>query len=191
MNREPSHAIQTVRLRFWKPNPTRASPYSSGNRCQNWWPNSHRECSQDSSAMRCREEAGQRYSGGCRVGLECRASLRYQGEAWDRCLERSPAAANTVNRFELLGCLAMSPGENGPLLIPVTVPLRLCRRRVRAAYKVYPKGLLYAMVKRTFPKRPLLQGYQQRRSSHLGGESLNLSEQGSTVVLRGTVSPLA
>jgi hypothetical protein len=165
MSREPSHAIQTVRLRSWKPNPTRASPYSSGNRCQNWWPKSHWERSQGSSAMRCREEAGQRYSGGCRVGLECRASLHHLGEAWDRCLGRSPEAANTVNRFELLGYVAMSPGENGALFIPVTVPRRLCRRRVRPAYKVYPKWLVYAMVKRTFPKRPLLQGYQQRRSS--------------------------
>src|ERR671934_2947746 len=106
-----------------KPNPTRASPYSSGNRCQNWWPYSHWERSQGSAAMGCRDEAGQRYSGGCRVGLEGRASLHHQGEAWDRGLGRSPVAANTVNRCELLGYVAMSPGENGPLFIPVTVHL--------------------------------------------------------------------
>lgn len=106
--------------------------------------------------MGCREEAGQRYSGGCRVGLECRASLHRLGEAWDRGLGRSPEVANTVNRFEPLGCVAMSPGENGFLLIPVTGPRRLGRRRVMPAYKVYPKGLGYAMVKRTFPKRLLL-----------------------------------
>lgn len=53
--------------------------------------------------------------------------------------------ANTVNPFELLGCVAMSPGENGTLLIPVTVPRRLCKRRVRPAYKVYPKWLVYAV----------------------------------------------
>ena len=102
MSRELSHVTQTVRLRFVKPNPTRASPYSSGNRCQNRWP-SYRERSQGSSAMRCREEARQRYSGGRRVGLEGRASLPHAGEAWDRGLWRSPEEANTVNLFELLG----------------------------------------------------------------------------------------
>ena len=145
MSRELSHVLQTVRLRSVKPNPTRASPYSSGNRCQNRWPKSHRERSQGSAAMRCREEAGQRYSGGRRVGLECRASLHRQGEALGPQPWRSPEAANTVNRFELLGCVAMSPGENGTLLIPVTIPRRLCARRVTPAYKVVPKWLVYAV----------------------------------------------
>ena len=83
MSRELSHVTQTVRLRFVKPNPTRASPYSSGNRCQNRWASSQRERSQGGAAMRRREEARQRYSGGCRVGLECRANFRRYGEAWD------------------------------------------------------------------------------------------------------------
>ena len=144
MSRELSHVTQTVRLRTLKPNPTRASPYSSGNRCLNRWP-SHRECSQGSSAMRCLEEARQRYSGGRRVGLEGRASLLRFGEAWDRCLWRSPEEAHTVNLFELLRWVAMSPGENGPLLVPVTIPRRLCRRRVIPAYKVTPKWLVYAV----------------------------------------------
>lgn len=159
------HVLQTVRLWSLKPNPTRASPYSSGNRCQNRCSKSHRERSQGSSAMRCHEEARQRYSGGCRVGLECCASLPRFGEAWDCCLWRSPEEVNTVTLFELLGWVAMSPGENGPLLIPVTIPRRLCTRRVMPAYKVYPKWLVYAALKRTLPKRSRLQGYQQRRSS--------------------------
>ena len=196
MSRELSQVAQTVRLRSLKPNPTWASPYSSRNRCLNRWSNprfdgdTHRESSQGSAARRCREEARQRYSGGCRVGLECRASLLRFGEAWGRCLWRSPEEANTVNLFELLGWVAMSPGENGLLLIPVTIPRRLCACRVTPAYKVYPKWLVQAAAQRTLPQRPLLQGYQQRRSSHRGGESLNLSEQGSSTVLRGIVSPV-
>ena len=144
MSRELSHVTQTVRLRTLKPNPTRASPYSSGNRCLNRWHN-HRERSQGSSAMRCLEEARQRYSGGRRVGLECRASCPSFGEAWDRCLWRSPEETNTVNLFELLRWVAMSPGENGILLIPVTIPRRLCKCRVMPAYKVVPKWLVYAV----------------------------------------------
>jgi hypothetical protein len=166
MSKELSHAIQTVRFRAVKPNPTRASPYSSGNRCQNRWPNRCRERSQGSAVNGCREEARQRYSGGCRVGLECRASLLRFGEAWDRGLWRFPEEANTVNLFELLGWVAMSPGANGSLLIPVTVPRRLCTRRVTPAYKVAPKWLAYAVGEENVPKRTLLQGYQQRRSSH-------------------------
>jgi len=86
----------------------------------------------------------------------------------------------------------MSPGENGTLFIPVTVPLRLCKRRVRSAYKVYPKWLVYAMVKRTFPS-VLFFGDTSKGgvASACAGESPNLSEQGSIVVLRGTVSPMA
>ena len=145
MSRELSHATQTVRLRTVKPNPTRASPYSSGNRCLNRWSNNHRERSQGGVAMRRREEARQRYSGGRRVGLEGRASLLRFGEAWDRCLWRSPEEAHTVNLFELLRWVAMSPGENGPLLVPVTIPRRLCTRRVTPAYKVTPKWLVYAV----------------------------------------------
>src|SRR5712691_1964542 len=144
MSRELSHVTQTVRLRSVKPNPTRASPYSSGNRCLNRWRRC-RERSQGSSAMRCHEEARQRYSGGHRVGLECRASFPRFGEAWDRGLWRSPEVANTVNLFELLGWVAMSPGENGTLLIPVTIPRRLCACRVMPAYKVVPKWLVYAV----------------------------------------------
>jgi hypothetical protein len=53
--------------------------------------------------MRCREEARQRYSGGCRVGLECRANFRRYGEAWDLRPLGSPEEANTVTLFELLG----------------------------------------------------------------------------------------
>jgi hypothetical protein len=166
MSRELSQVIQTVRLRSAKPNPTRASPYSSGNRCLNRWFSSHRECSQGSSAMGCREEARQRYSGGRRVGLEGRASFPRTSEAWDCCLWRSPEEINTVNLFELLGWVAMSPGENGPLLVPVTIPRRLCKCRVMPAYKVNRKGWSTRSVQRTQPKRPLLQGYQQRRSSH-------------------------
>ena len=145
MSRELSQVIQTVRLRTLKPNPTRASPYSSGSRCLNRWSNNHRERSQGGSAMRRREEAWQRYSGGRRVGLEGRASFPRTSEAWDCCLWRSPEEANTVNLFELLGWVAMSPGENGPLLVPVTIPRRLCKRRVRPAYKVTPKWLVYAV----------------------------------------------
>ena|SRR5436190_8602816 len=40
----------------------------------------------------------------------------------------------------------------------------------------------------SLPYAPRLQGYQQRRSSPLGGESLNLSERGGFDVLMGTVS---
>src|SRR5688572_16491541 len=138
MSRELSHAIQTVRLRSMKPNPTRASPYSSGSRCLHRWSKLHRERSQGSSAMRCLEEAQQRYSGGRRVGLEGRASFLRFGEAWDRCLWRSREETNTVNLFELLRWVAMSPGENGTLLVPVTIPRRLCARRVTPAYKVKP-----------------------------------------------------
>jgi len=145
MSKELSHATQTVRLRTLKPNPTRASPYSSGNRCLNRWSINHRERSQGGVAMRRREEARQRYSGGRRVGLEGRASLLRFGEAWDRCLWRSPEEAHTVNLFELLRWVAMSPGENGTLLVPVTVPRRLCARRVMTAYKVTPKWLSYAV----------------------------------------------
>jgi len=47
----------------------------------------------------------------------------------------------------------MSPGENGPRLIPVTVPRRLCTRRVKPAYKVYPKWLVYAVGEEHAPKR--------------------------------------
>lgn len=95
--------------------------------------------------MRCHEEAGQRYSGGRRVGLECRASFPRFGEAWDCGLWQSPTEANTVNFGELLGWVAMSPGENGLLLIPVTIPRRLCTGRVMPAYKVVPKWLVYAV----------------------------------------------
>jgi len=95
--------------------------------------------------MRRREEARQRYSGGRRVGLEGRASLLRFGEAWDRSLWWSPGEAHTVNLFELLRWVAMSPGENGTLLVPVTVPRRLCARRVMTAYKVTPKWLSYAV----------------------------------------------
>ena len=95
--------------------------------------------------MRCHEEARQRYSGGRRVGLEGRASFLRFGEAWDRSLWRSPEEANTVNLFELLRWVAMSPGENGTLLVPVTIPRRLCARRVTPAYKVKPKWLVYAV----------------------------------------------
>jgi len=141
--------------------------------------------------MGCHEEARQRYSGGRRVGLECRASFPRFGEAWDRSLWRSPEEIHTVNLFELLGWVAMSPGENGTLLVPVTIPRRLCTRRVTPAYKVTPKWLVYASVQNTLPRRPLLQGYQQRRSSHLqGGKSLNLNEQGSSAEFRGIVSPV-
>lgn len=145
MSRELSHVTQTVRLRSVKPNPTRASPYSSGNRCLNRWSKSHRERSQGSSAMCCHEEARQRYSGGRRVGLEGRASFLRFGEAWDRRLWRSPEEVNTVTLFELLRWVAMSPGENGTLLIPVTIPRRLCACRVMPAYKVKPKWLVYAV----------------------------------------------
>jgi hypothetical protein len=145
MSRELSHVIQTVRLPFVKPNPTRASPYSSGNRCLNRWASSQRERSQGGAVMRRREEARQRYSGGRRVGLEGRASLLRFGEAWDRSLWRSPEEADTVNLFELLRWVAMSPGENGTLLVPVTIPRRLCTRRVTPAYKVTPKWLVYAV----------------------------------------------
>ena len=188
MSRELSHATQTVRLRTVKPNPTRASPYSSGNRCLNRWSNNQRERSQGDAVMRRREEARQRYSGGRRVGLEGRASLLRFGEAWDRSLWRSPEEANTVNLFELLRWVAMSPGENGPLLVPVTIPRRLCTCRVTPAYKVVPKWLVYAVAEEDAPKRSLLRGYQQRRSSHLGGESLNLNEQGSRAEFTGIVS---
>jgi len=81
MSRELSHVIQTVRLRSVKPNPTRASPYSSGDRCQNRWPKSRWERSQGSAVNGCREEARQRYSGGRRVGLEGRASFPRFGES--------------------------------------------------------------------------------------------------------------
>jgi len=144
MSRELSHVTQTVRLQSVKPNPTRASPYSSGSRCLNRW-QLHRERSQGSSAMRCREEARQRYSGGRRVGLEGRASFLRFGEAWDRSLWRSPEVAYTVNLFEPLRWVAMSPGENGTLLVPVTIPRRLCACRVTPAYKVTPKWLVYAV----------------------------------------------
>jgi len=174
MNRKLSHVTQTVRLRFPKPNPTCASPYSCRRRCQNRWLSpdgtSRRGRSQASAAMRCREEARQRYSGGCRVGPEGRASLLRFGEAWDRGLWRSPEASHTVRRFELLGWVAMSPGDNGLLFIPVTIPRRLCSSlgsgRVTPAYKVTPKWLADAVVQLTSPRRRLLQGYQQRRSSH-------------------------
>lgn len=145
MSRELSHVTQTVRFPFGKPNPTRASPYLSGNRCLNRWFTSHRERSQGGAAMRGREEARQRYSGGRRVGLEGRASFPRTSEAWDCGLWRSPEVANTVNLFELLRWVAMSPGENGPLLIPVTIPRRLCKGRVKPAYKVTPKWLVDAV----------------------------------------------
>ena len=145
MSKVLSHVTQTVRLRFVKPNPTRASPYSSGNRCLNRWSKSHRERSQGSSAMRCHEEARQRYSGGRRVGLERRASLLRFGEAWVRRLWRAPEEVYTVTLFELLRWVAMSPGANGTLLIPVTIPRRLCACRVTPAYKVKPKWLVYAV----------------------------------------------
>ncbi len=145
MSRELSRVIQTVRFCSMKPNPTPASPYWSGSRCQNRWLQGRRERSQGSAINGCREEARQRYSGGRRVGLEGRASLLRFGEAWDRGLWRSPGEANTVNLSELLRWVAMSPGENGTLLIPVTVPRRLCKCRVTPAYKVYPKGLVYAV----------------------------------------------
>src|SRR5260370_17319286 len=126
MNRKLSHVTQTVRLRYVKPNPTCASPYSCRRRCQNRWLSpdgtSRRGCSQASAAMRCREEAGQRYSGGCRVGPEGRASLLRFGEAWDRSLWRSPEEPDTVRLFELLGWVAMAPGANGLLFIPGTIP---------------------------------------------------------------------
>ena len=105
----------------------------------------NRERSQGSSAMRCHEEARQRYSGGRRVGLEGRASFRRFSEAWDCGLWRSPEETNTVILFELLRWVAMSPGENGTLLIPVTIPRRLCKCRVMPAYKVTPKWLVYAV----------------------------------------------
>ena len=72
----------------------------------------------------------------------------------------------------------------------MTIPRRLCARRVTPAYKDTPKWLVYAGGEENAPKRSLLRGYQQRRSSHLGGESLNLSEQESIAVLKGIVSPV-
>ena len=193
MSRELSHVTQTVRLQFVKPNPTRASPYSSGNRCLNRWSNDQRERSQGSSAMRCHEEAGQRYSGGRRVGLEGRASFPRTSEAWDCCLWRSPEETNTVNLFELLRWVAMSPGENGTLLVPVTIPRRLCTRRVTPAYKVTPKWLGYAVG----AENAAQSGLCFRDTSKGGvaptrrGESLNLSEQGSSTEFRGIVSPVS
>jgi hypothetical protein len=143
MRKELSHASQTVRLQSLKPNPTRASPYSSGSR---WLNRLRRERSQGSAAMCCLEEACQRYSGGCRVGPECRVSLPRFGEA----LGLSPLR---VSRRVLYGYSLRATRVVGDVtwrqwLFSYTgdYPTPSLSTRVMSDYKVPPKCLPHAAV---------------------------------------------
>src|SRR5215467_384317 len=81
----------------------------------------------------------------------------------------------------------MSPRDNGSSLIPVTIPRRLCLRRVIPDYKVPPKCLVYAAVTTCFPT-PVVFRDTSKGGVAPRGESLNLSERGGIVVLMGSVS---
>lgn len=157
MSRELSQSVQTVRLHSPKPNPTRASPYSSGSRCLNRRL-LRRECSQGSSAMRCLEEARQRYSGGRRVGPECRASLPRFGQAWVPRLWGTPGVSYTV-----------TPSEHNRVVGDVTWRKWLFTRTgdyptssqsgspycVTSGYKALPKCLSYAAASGGLPRLPV------------------------------------
>ena len=109
------------------------------------------ERSQDRSVMVCRDEASQRYSGGCRVGLTVvRASTplaKHESPASVGLPKRCIRLFSSANR--VLGGVTWRKWH---LTHTGEVPLRLClNSRVRMAYKVKPKWPFYAMVKRRPP----------------------------------------
>jgi hypothetical protein len=110
------------------------------------------ERSQGTPAMVCHEEAGQRHSGGRRAGLTVvRAStpkVKHVSPAsgsLPKSLIRLLSSANRV-----IGGVTW---RKRPLTHTGEVPRRLCFffRRVTPVYKVLPKCLAYAMVRRRPP----------------------------------------
>ena len=92
------------------------------------------ERSQCSSVMGCSEEASQRYFGGGRVGLtdvrESRHCSKHGVSPWE---PPDNGSADTV--VGLIGCVASSSEENGPLTIPVKPHGVLTRCQVKLTYK--------------------------------------------------------
>ena len=167
MNREPSHAVQTVRLRSLKPNPTPASPYLSGNRCQNWWPKATGNVARAAQRCAVAKRPGSDTPGGVVSASRVVRASTTRAKHGTAALGGLPKWLIRLTASSYLGVWRCHLEKMALYFVPVTVPLRLCTRRVSPAYKVYPKWPGDAMVKRTLPKRPLLQGFQQRRSSHL------------------------
>lgn len=109
------------------------------------------ERSQDRSAMACRVEACQRYSGGCRVGLTVvRASTPLAKH------ESTASGGPPKSLIRLLSSATRVLGgvtwRKRRLTHTGEVPRRLCSlSRVTLAYKVRPKWLAYATVRRRSP----------------------------------------
>ncbi len=95
-----------------------------------------RERSQCSSAMGCSDEASQRYCGGGRVGLtdvrESRHCSKHEALPYE-----PPADVDADIVGGLIGCVALSPGENGSVTVPVKSHGVLARRQVKPTYKSY------------------------------------------------------
>jgi hypothetical protein len=109
------------------------------------------ECSQDRSVMVCLDEARQRYSGGCRVGLTVvRASapmVKHESPASVGLPKGSVRLLSSANRV-----LGGATWRKWSLTHTGEVPLcpRLTRG-VTSTYKVHPKWSPHARVKRMPP----------------------------------------
>lgn len=109
------------------------------------------ERSQGRPATVCREEARQRYSGGCRVGLTVVRA------ATPMAKHESPASGSLPKSLiRLLSSATRVIGgvtwRKWHLTHTGEVPRRPCSfRRVTPAYKVRPKWLAYASVRRRSP----------------------------------------
>jgi hypothetical protein len=101
-------------------------------------------------AMACRVEAGQRYSGGRRAGLTVvRAPTPWakHGSPASGSLPKSPIRLLS-SATRVLGGVTRRKRH---LTHTGEVPRRLCSGRVTPAYKVRPKWLAYAVVRRRPP----------------------------------------
>ncbi len=138
-----------------------------------------RERSQCSSAMGCSDEASQRYFGGGRVGLtdvrESRHCSKHGVSPWE---PPDNGSADTV--VGLIGCVASSSEENGPLTIPVKPHGVLTRCQVKLTYKLMVKWKAEAPGRGRQPQQPPLQGWQQTRSMPPRAERRNRRERGKT-----------
>ena len=106
---------------------------------------------QGTSAMRCLEEASQRYSGGCRAGLTV-------VRAATPMVKHVPPASGRLPKslIRLLSSATRVLGgvtwRKWPLAHTGEVPRRLCSScRVTPGYKARPKCLVYAAVRRRPP----------------------------------------
>lgn len=110
-----------------------------------------RECSQGRSVMVCHDEACQRYSGGCRVGLTVVLAsapmVKHESFASVGLPKGSVRLLSSATR--VLGGVTW---RKRSLTHTGEVPLRLCLfGRVTSTYKVNPKWSAHAMVKRRPP----------------------------------------